>query len=118
MTKKKMEQLLSSFKGTEGSYPFGPEALVYKVRGKMFGLVSQMEEKPRVTLKVSPDEGEVLIRQYESVTPGYYMNKRHWVTVTLPSDLTDTMLKSLAEQSYRLVVASLTKKERGLLEAE
>lgn len=116
MKKQALEKYLSSFKGAEASHPFGPEALVFKVAGKMFALVSQLENPPRVTLKVVPDDGEVLVGQFASVTPGYYMDKRHWITVTLPSGLPKGMLKSLSADSYRLVVAKLSKKERALLE--
>jgi len=44
----KLEKYLGKQKGAEGSYPFGPEALVFKVMGKMFALVSQKEEIPRI----------------------------------------------------------------------
>ena len=80
MKKDKLEKHLSTYKGSEGSYPFGPEALVFKVGGKMFALVSQGEETPRVTLKCAPADGEVLVNEYESIIPGYYMNKKHWIT--------------------------------------
>jgi len=54
MDKDKIEEYLAKLKGGESSYPFGPEALVYKVMGKMYALVSQKEETPRITLKVNP----------------------------------------------------------------
>ena len=116
MNKQSLEKFLASFKGTESSYPFGPEALVYKVMGKMFALVSQGEEVPRVTLKCVPEDGALLVGQYESIVPGYYMNKKHWITISLTGELPEELLTSLAEQSYALVVSKLTKKDQNTLD--
>jgi len=116
MTKDKLEKYLSKLKGSEGGYPFGPEALVFKVMGKMFALMSQKEKVPRVTLKCAPADGEVLVSQYESVIPGYYMNKKHWITISLTGELPDEMLIDLASGSYDLVVGKLNKADKGKLE--
>jgi len=112
MKKEKIEEYLLSFKGSEGSYPFGPEALVFKVIGKMFALVSQLDAMPRVTLKCLPEDGAMLVGQYDSVVPGYHMNKKHWITVSLSGELSEEMLCDLADESYSLIVNKLTKKER------
>lgn len=110
-----MEALLGGMVGAGASLPFGPEALVYKVMGKMFALVSQLEEVPRVTLKCNPEDGAMLVSQYVSITPGYYMNKKHWITISLTGEVADELLKSLAEESYNLVVAKLSRKDRQAL---
>jgi predicted DNA-binding protein (MmcQ/YjbR family) len=112
MNKEKIEEFLTQFKGAESSYPFGPEALVYKVIGKMFALVSQTEEVPRVTLKCAPEDGAMLVGQFKSVVPGYYMNKKHWITISLTGELSEEMLNELAAESYNLVVSKLTKKDK------
>jgi predicted DNA-binding protein (MmcQ/YjbR family) len=80
--------------------------------GKMFALVSQKEKTPRITLKCTPADGEVLISQYESIDPGYYMNKRHWITISLTGETPDDMLIDLANNSYDLVVSKLTKADK------
>ena len=115
MDKKKVEVFLSKMKGCESSYPFGPEALVYKVMGKMYALVSQQEEVPRVTLKVNPPDGEVLVDQFDSINPGYYMNKKHWITISLNGEVPKEIIQDLAEKSYQLVVGKLTKKDKEKL---
>jgi len=115
MDKEKIEKYLSELKGGESSYPFGMEALVYKVMGKMYALVSQKEEIPRVTLKANPVDAEVLVGQYDSVTPGYYMNKKHWITISLNGELPLEMVKDLSDKSYELVVSKLTRKEKESL---
>ncbi|TVO77826.1 MmcQ/YjbR family DNA-binding protein [Sedimenticola selenatireducens] len=118
MEKQAVETALSQFKGSKGSYPFGPDALVFKVMGKMFALVSQNEATSRVTLKCVPSEGEVLVSQFESVIPGYYMNKKHWITISLSGDLADELLVELLEKSYELVVSKLPKADKKQLNDE
>ena len=82
----------------------------------MYALVSQHEEVPRITLKVNPSDGEVLVSQYDSVTPGYYMNKKHWITISLNGELPFDMIQELSKKSYDLVVSKLTKKDKERLE--
>lgn len=116
MQKDTLEKLLSELKGSKAGYPFGPDALVFKVMGKMFALVSQNEEVPRITLKCSPPDCEVLVSEFESIIPGYYMNKKHWITISLTGELTDEILTDLAFDSYKLVVSKLTKADKSKLE--
>lgn len=117
MDKEKIEACLATFKGSQSSYPFGPEALVFKVMGKMFALVSQLDAPARVTLKCAPEDGEVLVGQFESIVPGYYMNKRHWITISLTNELPEKMIAELASNSYALVTSKLTKADKKRLEA-
>ncbi len=116
MNKYKLEKMLISFKGADASYPFGPDARVFKVMGKMFALVSQKDQPPRVTLKCAPADAETLVSQFESVIPGYYMNKKHWITVSLTTEVSDAMLNQLARDSYQLVMAKLSKADKTRLE--
>jgi len=116
MNKNKIEKYLLKLNGSGSSYPFGPEALVFKVMGKMFALVSQKEKPPRVTLKCAPADAEVLVSEFESIIPGYYMNKKHWITISLTEEVPDEMITDLANGSYELVVSKLTKADRNKLE--
>jgi len=116
MNIKSLEKYLNTLKGAEGSFPFGPDALVFKVMGKMFALVSQNEKVPRITLKCLPEDGEVLIAQYDSVVEGYYMNKKHWITISLNDELPKEMITDLADRSYQLVISKLTKANKKKLE--
>lgn len=117
--------------------PFGPDRYVYKVRGragsqpKMFALLwSEADAVPgvggavgatpgspgpaRLNLKVEPALGEQLRAAHPQITPGYHMNKRHWVTVVC-AGLERQMLADLVEDSYDLVVASLPRADREAL---
>ena len=56
--------------------------------------------------------------QYQAVKPGYHMNKKHWNSITVNTDLPDPKIYELIDLSYNLVVKSLTKKlktELGLV---
>lgn len=102
-------------RGAEGGYPFGPGAFVVKVSGKMFALLSEDEDPATISLKVDPDEGELLRGQYPAITPGYHLNKRHWITATIDGSLPPDLLPDLVDDSYDLVVASLTRAARAAL---
>lgn len=95
--------------------PFGPEALVYKVCGKMYALVAWQEVPLKITLKVDPAQADLQRAMFASIKPGYYMNKQHWNTIELSGELSDAQLTGLIDDSYQLVVAKLTKKERATL---
>jgi predicted DNA-binding protein (MmcQ/YjbR family) len=58
---------------------------------------------PQITLKCDPEQGELLRAEYAAIAPGYHMNKRHWVTVTLDGSLAPTMIEELIEDSFDLV---------------
>ncbi len=94
---------------TEGT-PFGDDALVFKVGGKMFALAALDEVPPRVNLKCDPDLALELRDRYAEVQPGYHMNKRHWNTVELNGVIPAAELRRMIDQSYELVVARLPKR--------
>ncbi len=93
-------------------FPFGPETLVFKVAGKMFALTGLDSLVFTVNLKCDPDYAEELRENYAEVQPGYHMSKKHWNTVNFEGTLSDEFLIELIEISYKLVVESLTKKQR------
>ena len=85
---------------------------VYKVRGKVFMLMTDMPGRPVVILKADPDEAAALREQYADITPGYHMNKRHWITVEGGGVIDEKLVKELVIDSYRLVVGGLPRPER------
>jgi len=95
------------------SFPFGDEAAVYKVSGKIFALISQ--DAPDISLKCDPAFGEVLRMNYEAVKPGYHLDKRHWITVNVDGSVPDDEVIEWIDTSYRLVIAKMPKAERERL---
>ncbi len=96
----------------EETTPFGPDVLVYKVGGKIFALTMPDEFPARINLKCDPERAVVLRDEYESIIPGYHMNKRHWNTLVLDSSLPAKLVGELIDHSYALVVASLPRSMR------
>lgn len=112
MKHKDMEEYLLSFPNTWLDYPFGPEASVYKVghketgEGKLFAIISEGSDPLRVSLKCDPLLAQTLREKYESVLPGYHLNKKHWNTIICSGQLSDDDIKDLARLSYELVTKS------------
>ena len=127
------EQVMQ-YPSVEVGHPFGPESTVYKVRGKMFMMTFELRGIPSLNVKIDPLDGEVLRDAYAEITPGYHMNKRHWITVAgagagagVGMDAGDAtgadgggegvrldaeLLHDLVLESYCLVVAKLARKDR------
>jgi len=98
--------------GTDLERRLGPDWEVYKVRGKVFMLMTDMPGHPVVILKADPDDAEALREQHADITPGYHMNKRHWITVQGGDSIDEKLVKDLVLDSYRLVIAGLPKSEQ------
>jgi len=96
---------------TQG-HPFGPDHEVFKVRGKMFMLLTDAPGEPVVVLKADPEESEAMPQAHDGITPGYHMNKKHWITLEPGGPLDEEMVRELASESYRLVVAGLPRAEQ------
>ncbi|GAA3519495.1 MmcQ/YjbR family DNA-binding protein [Dietzia aurantiaca] len=88
-------------------FPFGPEYEVYKVAGKIFLFLVDQRGEPIVTLKALPSDSIALREAHPDITPGYHMNKRHWISLRPGGPLTADEVSELVMESYRLVVAAL-----------
>ncbi|HXA01703.1 MAG TPA: MmcQ/YjbR family DNA-binding protein [Cytophagaceae bacterium] len=102
-------------KGVTEEFPFDNETLVFKVMNKLFALTN-VEEFDSINLKGDPEENVQLREKHDGIQPGYHMNKKHWNTVLTDGSVNDKLMKEMIDKSYKLVVAGLTKKDRGQLE--
>lgn len=98
------------------SRPFGPGVLVYKTAGRMFALLSEDREPPRLSLKCEPGRALQLRDAFAAVIPGYHLNKEHWNTIDLDGSLPDELLDDLVEHSWERIVAGLSRKEQARLQ--
>ncbi|WP_416061837.1 MmcQ/YjbR family DNA-binding protein [Rhodococcus indonesiensis] len=98
--------------GTGLEHPFGPDWGVFKVCGKVFLLLTQVTGEPMVILKSAPADGKALRSSHEHITPGYHMNKQHWITLTPGEDIDATLVDELVTESYLLVVEKLPKAQQ------
>ncbi|MFY9784050.1 MAG: MmcQ/YjbR family DNA-binding protein [Acidimicrobiales bacterium] len=103
---------LLKYPQTSEEQPFGPNADVYKVAGKMFAILSPEDTPPSISLKCDPVIAMELREEYEAVLPGYHLNKVHWNTVMLDDSIPDSELKKMISHSYEQVVNGLSKSLR------
>ena len=99
--------LCLSLPGAEETQPFGPEALVYKVGGKVFAITVPEDHPTRINLKCDPERSLELRDQYQAIKPGWHMNKKHWNTLLLDGSVPPRLIRELVRHSYDLVAASL-----------
>ena len=102
-------------KGVTEEFPFDEETLVFKVVGKIF-LLASLEAIPlQINLKCDPEKAINLREEYESVQPGYHMNKKHWNTIIIEETIPNAKLFEWIDESYNLVVAGLKKSDKKRL---
>lgn len=103
-----------SLKGTSEDLPFDNKTLVFKVLGKMFAL-TDIDDFESINVKCDPEKAIELREKYSSVKAGYHMSKKHWNTIDVNSELTDTEIKQWILHSYDLVASKLSKSEKVIL---
>ena len=133
----------------EITHPFGPEWDVFKVAGKMFMLHHRLPDHGAkdvdapggtaiIVVKADPGDAHALRRAHPFVFPGYHLNKKHWITVVAPGEVTaadsdspddapddapepateldeitfERLVRELVVDSYRNVVLGLPKAKR------
>ncbi|WP_312508800.1 MmcQ/YjbR family DNA-binding protein [Chryseobacterium culicis] len=103
-----------SFPDTHEGMPFqgffknSRSILVFYVGKKMFCFFD-IDKFDYCTLKCDPELVEKL-RQHEGVEKPYNLSEKHWINVALNAKVPEEMIKDLVEKSYRLVAASISKK--------
>lgn len=103
-------------KGVTEGFPFDKTTLVFKVMGKMFAL-ADIDTFAFINLKCDSAKAIELREKYEAVKPGYHMNKALWNSVYPNLDVADKIIYKWIDDSYNLIVQSLTKKLRLELES-
>lgn len=115
-THKEIEAWLMELPKVWLDYPFGEGVAVYKVGNKeesdkMFALVQEGSNPVRLSLKCDPQLAKLLRDKYETVLPGFHLNKKHWNTILCSGQLPDEELQGLIRHSYELVTADATTKD-------
>lgn len=103
-----------SKKGTTEDFPFDNKTLVFKVVGKMYALCD-VDNFRSYNLKFDPELAIELREEFSGINAGFHMNKKHWNTIDVVSDVDDKLAKKMIDQSYNLVVKGLRKKDREKL---
>ena len=121
-----LDEYLQSKAGCCKDYKAEWDWVRYQVGGRMFAAYTRPEPKhvayanrELLTLKCDPGLSQALRDEYPAIAPGFYMDKRCWISVFLDGDLPEASLRGLCDASYDLVFSKLTKKaQREILAGE
>jgi predicted DNA-binding protein (MmcQ/YjbR family) len=101
-------------------FPFDNDTLVFKVLGKIFALASLKKwenGEAFINLKCDPEYAQELRAEYDSIKPGYHMNKKQWNSVYIHTgELSPKLISELINHSYTMVVKGMAKKLRETLD--
>jgi predicted DNA-binding protein (MmcQ/YjbR family) len=78
---------------------------VFKTSGndKIFAISALGSDSLDVSLKCDPEESIALRSECAAITPGYHLNKKHWITIQLDGSLPDDLVEQLIDSSHALV---------------
>ncbi|MDR1322797.1 MAG: MmcQ/YjbR family DNA-binding protein [Gracilibacteraceae bacterium] len=118
MTRREVIEYCLTFLTAYEDYPFdvvvddnAATVMRHKGNKKSFALIMRHGGDLYLNLKCHPFDGDFLRDAFESVIPGYHMNKNHWITVVLDKgkteqyvcDVPDDLIRQLVGQSYNLI---------------
>ena len=112
--------LLLSLPGAQRDFKFEWGWDRYLVGGKMFAAMMcpggehdpVYAGHPLLNLKADPEESLRLRARYPDILPGFYADKRCWVSIRLDGAVPPAQVEELCRRSYELVFAKLPKKVR------
>ena len=102
-----------SFPGTYKEAPFhDPNWQLVRVteNKKAFLWTYERDGYLNLNVKVDPEGRDFFRNAYESVIPGYHLNKEHWNTIIIDGTIPDSEIKKMIEESYRIITDSPTKR--------
>jgi Uncharacterized protein conserved in bacteria len=107
-----LDEILLKQKGTVREFQPAWQAYKYLLQNKMYAYVGvkDKEERPIITLKLEPMYSDMLRNKYDDIVPGYYMNKQHWSTVYLDSDVPRKIITDIVWASHEWVLSSFSKR--------
>ena len=98
-----LREFIVSLPLVEECQPFGDDAVVYKVGGRMFACCV-LEHAERIAVKCNPDRAIALRDEHLSaITPAWHFNKRHWNDIyfeRLPRQIVEREIR----HSYQTVI--------------
>lgn len=115
MKKEELISLCLQLGGCYIDYPFDDvwAAIRHRESRKTFAFIYEHKGNLCANLKCEPMEGEFLRSVYSGVIPAYHMNKTHWNTVLLDSDVPLQELKEMVNKSYKLTKPTRKRKKSG-----
>jgi len=114
-----VEKLCLSLPATSLVVQWG-EARVFKVGGKIFAILSPVEQRPQTLSFKASDDSFHILTQLPQIIPAPYLAKSQWVYLERLDALSTKELKAYLTRAHALIAAGLSKKKRvelGLLTA-
>lgn len=110
MEARQVETFCLSLEGAVADRPFGPGLLTFKVGGKIFAILA---DEGTVSFKATEIAYE-LLREQGRARRAPYLPRGGWLNVEVAAWDADE-LSGLLQQSYKTIVAGLTRKTRHTL---
>lgn len=88
--------------------------LCFLVGGKMFAVTGADLNDAGISFKCTPEKFAELT-ELEGIAPAAYVARYHWVTVNDAAAMTESEIKALIGQSYKLVFDKLPRKIKNSL---
>jgi predicted DNA-binding protein (MmcQ/YjbR family) len=87
------------------TFPFDPELSVFRTSGnaKIFAMVDLAGSPLRLSVKCDPEDSISLRAEFADITPGYHLNKKHWITIEFAGRVPDDLVEDLIRGSHDLV---------------
>ncbi|ELY0462068.1 MmcQ/YjbR family DNA-binding protein [Listeria innocua] len=92
---------ISNLPGVNYSFKEEWEAERYHVIDQLMAMRGTNKEgNPILTLKCNAEKSEQLRAENPAVVPGYYMNKRVWISVLLEEEQNKDLIRALIHHAY------------------
>ncbi|AIS59834.1 MmcQ/YjbR family DNA-binding protein [Listeria ivanovii] len=104
-----------SLQGAKETFPFDKKMHALTLGGKIFALIHMYHGDLYVSLKCQPERIDQLRDEYNSIKPGYHLNKKHWITLVINEqyDVEAETEFALIQNSYQLIFQKLPKKAQN-----
>ncbi|MDR1733548.1 MAG: MmcQ/YjbR family DNA-binding protein [Oscillospiraceae bacterium] len=114
MTRQDLISYCLTFPGAYEDYPFdggltdesATAVLRHRANKKIFALLMNHGQELYINLKCDPREADFLRQTFAGVLPGYHMNKEHWNTVVIGSDVPEEEIRRQIQLSFDLTKRS------------
>lgn len=106
MDHKTVEDYILSMPGATLGYPFGEGIAVYRAGAaedaKLFAIIKEGSNPLQLSVKCDPQLAALLREKYESILPGFRLNKKRWNTILLTGQLPWEEIQGFITLSYNL----------------
>ncbi|MET3767439.1 putative DNA-binding protein (MmcQ/YjbR family) [Marisediminicola sp. UYEF4] len=105
MTPDEFRDLCLSLPQAVETFPFGEETSVFKTsgNGKIFALSGLDDARLTISVKCDPEEALAHRAAHSEITPGYHLNKKHWLTIVVGGEVAGELVEQLVRDSHALV---------------